>query len=147
MKVELVHEGGLAFRTAAGAHSVLLDARAPIGKDSGPTPKEMLLAAVAGCSAMDVAASLRKARVTPERFVITAAGTPRSEHPRIFPRIDVLIDVSGSGIDPSVVVHGVVDSLTKYCGVSAMVAPTSPIFWRVVVNGTEAGTGQAKFDQ
>ena len=42
-------------------------------------------------------------------------------------------------------VEAVTLSMTKFCGVSAMVAPTSPIFYSVVVNGEIEGRDQAHF--
>ena len=39
-----------------------MDADPPEGDDAAPGPKETLLAALAGCTAMDVASILRKKR-------------------------------------------------------------------------------------
>jgi putative redox protein len=124
-----------------------MDARPPVGRDTGPTPKEMLLGAIAGCAGVDVAGHFRKSKVRAANLSVAAEATAREEHPRLFPRIDLTFSVAGVGaeFDPQVLIEGIHLSLTKYCGVSAMVAPTSPIFWKALVNNQEVAHGQAKF--
>lgn len=145
MRIEAKHSGGMSFSTRIGQHSFTMDAKPPIGRDTGASPKELLLAAIAGCSGMDVAALLRKYRMTPSSFTIDCEATPRDEHPRIFPRIDLRFVIIGEGLDLEKIKEAVTLSLTKYCGVSAMVADTSPIFYKIVVNDSEIAKGQAQF--
>jgi len=145
VKVELQHKGGMQFEMVAGIHKVTMDARTPIGRDTGPTPKEMLLGAIAGCAGVDVAGHFRKAKVSNAQLTVSAEATARDVHPRIFPRIDLTFAVTAEEFAAEVLIEGVRLSLTKYCGVSAMVAPTSPIYWKAVVNGQEVAHGLADF--
>ena len=48
------------------AQLISMDADPPMGDDSAAGPKEALLAALAGCTAMDVASLLRKKRQAAE---------------------------------------------------------------------------------
>jgi putative redox protein len=48
-------------------------------------------------------------------------------------------------VDPALAFEAVRLSQTRYCGLTAMLAKAFPIRYRVVVNGTPAGEGQADF--
>jgi len=62
-------------------NSVNIDMRAPVNKQSlGPV--EMMLAAVAGCAAVDIVSMLRKKRKTFIDLIIETTGTRREDHPR-----------------------------------------------------------------
>ena len=56
-------KGDMAFEADLEGHKVLMDAAKDNGgQDSGPRPKPLLLAALTGCSGMDVASILKKMR-------------------------------------------------------------------------------------
>ena len=126
-------------------HHLLFDTTPPVGGDQGPSPKAVMLSTILGCSGMDVAGLLRKYRMQPSRFHMTADATPRAEHPKIFPRIDVTFEIDGEGLDHAKIIEAVGLSMTRYCGVSAMIAPTSPIHYQVLVNGRKISEGVAQF--
>jgi len=46
-------------------------------------------------------------------------------------------------LKPEQVLKAVNLSMTKYCGVSAMIAKAAPIYYKVNINGSEVGSGQA----
>jgi putative redox protein len=131
---------GMAFELAAGSgHSVRIDARTEGGgADSGPRPKELLLGALAGCTAMDVISILRKMRQPVRAFRVRAEGEETAEHPRVFRAIDLTYEVEGEGCDPERVAHAVALSEWRYCGVSAMLRPAAEIRVKILVNGVEA---------
>jgi putative redox protein len=145
MIVEATHAGGLEFHVRAGDHQVILDAKAPTGKDHGPSPKEMLLAAVLGCTGMDVAGLIKKYKMEPDEFSLIGEAIARDEHPKIFPRMDVIYRLKGKDLDAAKIQQAVELSMTKYCGVSAMVAEAAPIYYTIEINGEVTGKGQARF--
>jgi putative redox protein len=145
MIVEATYISGLEFRVSAGAHQITFDAKAPMGKDHGPSPKEMLLGAVLGCTGMDVAGLIKKYKMDPEEFTLVAEAVARDEHPKIFPRLDICYRFKGRDLDAAKIQQAVELSMTKYCGVSAMVADASPIYYSIEVNGEVTGKGQANF--
>ncbi len=51
-------------------------------KNSGPRPKPLLLAALGGCTGMDVISMLKKMRVEPSYFNVDVDGELSEEHPR-----------------------------------------------------------------
>ena len=134
-RVEVVHQGGMAFRaTLSSGHAVGFDDRV---SNSGGSPVETVLAALAACSAMDVAAIALKKRQEVSRYVVRVSGTQRSEYPQIFPRIDVVHEVEGPGVSESAIRRCIELSAIKYCPVSAMLsAGATEIHHRYRVRGT-----------
>ncbi len=145
MKTTSTWNDKLTFTANFGNHQTVMDAMPPIGTDRGPSPKQLLLAAIAGCSGMDVVSLLRKGKQNFETFTIDTDATKAKGHPAIFERIDVTYRVQGA-VDAEILKDAVHRSMTQYCGVSAMVCKASPIFYKVVLNDREIAEGQAKFD-
>lgn len=94
------------------------------------SPVEMVLAAVAACTAMDVIAILRKKRQAVVGYEVTARGTRREEHPRIFTRIEVTHRLRGTGLSAVAIEEALRLSETKYCSVNAMLEKTVAIVHR-----------------
>lgn len=68
-----------------GGQPIALDADPPEGDDSAPSPKETLLAALAGCTGMDVVSILRKKRQPATSYEVAVTGESGDEHPRSSP--------------------------------------------------------------
>lgn len=146
MRAEINHLGNFTFETTIRDHKLMQDVQASGGGDNkGPTPKELLLAGIIGCAGMDVVSLLKKYGTPAESFKITAEAEPRKEHPRIFSGVDIVFAATGARVEASRLNEAVHLSLTKFCGVTAMVSKVVPVRYRVVLNDLEVGTGQADF--
>jgi len=67
------HEAGMRFVITTGSgHSLAID---DAGGDSAPRPAELLLAAQAGCTALDVASILAKKRQAFASYEVTVTAT------------------------------------------------------------------------
>lgn len=97
------------------------------GQNAGPSPMELLLVALAGCTGMDVISILRKKRQDVTGYTISVRGVRREEHPQTFAAISVEHVVTGKGISPDAVRRAVELSETKYCSVSATLGLTAAI--------------------
>ena len=98
-------------------------ARVPVDNTSTPeaaSPVQMVLAALGGCSAIDVLQILRKKRQVVLGYEVVVEGERRAEHPRIFTRIDMLHRVRGRNLNPTAIADAIRLSDTKYCSVHAM---------------------------
>jgi putative redox protein len=146
MKVDLVWSDKMLFEARAGQHKVAVDARAPIGANAGMAPKELLLSALASCTAMDVVALLKKHKQKLESFSV-GVEAPISDggYPKRFTRADLVFEARGE-VEPNILLDSVKASQTMFCGVSAMLSRAFPIAYKVVLNGTEIGSGEASFD-
>ena len=92
-----------------------------------PTPMELLLIAVGGCTAVDVVDILRKKRQEVSDYKIELSGERRDEHPRSFSKINVHHIVYGRNISAQAVESAIKLSNEKYCSVAATVRPTATI--------------------
>lgn len=102
-------------------HWVIMDGPDTFGgSNAGSRPKELLLFALAGCTASDVVPILRKKRIPLTGFDMHVTGTEADEHPRVFTDIHLEYIFYGEGIDPQDVERAIELSSTKYCSVSAM---------------------------
>ncbi len=118
-QVSLRHEGGMRFvaRTSSG-HDVVVD---NASGDSGPRPTELVLAAIAGCTAMDVVEIMAKKRQIMDHYAVEVTGAQRETAPNVFTDITVVHVVDGE-VDTEAVRRAIELSATKYCTVSAQVA-------------------------
>jgi putative redox protein len=107
-------------RTEDG-HALVMDADPPDGDGSAAGPKEAVLAALAGCTSMDVASILDKKRQRAESYELVVSGEVAEEHPRIFTRITVEHRVRGD-VDVEALRRAIELSATRYCPVSAMLS-------------------------
>ena len=141
--VEVVHKGGMAFAaTMSSGHTFHFDDRA---SNSGASPVETVLAALAACSAMDVAGIALKKRQKISRYVVHVTATQRDEYPQVFPRIDVVHEVEGAGVSEAAIRRCIELSALKYCPVSAMLsAGATEIHHRYRIRGTGANPFEAE---
>jgi putative redox protein len=101
--------------------SIDLDTSPPEGDDGAPDPKELVLAALAGCTAMDVAAILRKKRQRATTYEIAVSAESADEHPRVFTAVTVEHRVGGE-VEAEALRRSIELSSTRYCPVSAMLS-------------------------
>jgi putative redox protein len=117
----------LHFRgSVRSGNTIDLDTPACDGGGEGMTPMELMLIALAGCSAMDVVAILRKKRQPVERLEVRVRGQRQSEHPTVFTSINLEYVVHGD-VDPLAVRRAIELSRERYCPVWAMLEPTVQI--------------------
>jgi putative redox protein len=133
---------GFSFDALSRDHHVMLDTNGEETLNAGPTPKEMVVAAMAGCSGIDVVSILKKMRAELRRCDISGhAEKTEGDHPIVF--ASVRLDFDADNITADKVLRAVELSQTKYCGVTAMIAKTCPVTWTVTWNGKVIGQGKA----
>ncbi|HVF47131.1 MAG TPA: OsmC family protein [Pyrinomonadaceae bacterium] len=96
-------------------------------RHAAPTPLELLLIAVAGCTAFDVESIMRKKRQDVTEYRVEIEGTRFEEHPRKFTAFHVHHMVHGRNISEKALADAIELSDTKYCSVAATVRPTAAI--------------------
>lgn len=104
----------------------------------GPKPMEMVLAALAGCTGMDVVSILSKMRVNLESFEMEVEATRADEHPKVFTEIWLTYHLkTEKNEDAEKVLKAVKLSQEKYCSVGAMLKKAASYHYRVIHNGKE----------
>jgi putative redox protein len=127
--------GGMTFDAESRGHHLMTDSVGGVGKDRGPTPTELLLMGLAGCTAMDVVSILQKKRQPVTGVVVRAEGEQADEHPHRFTRIVVTYEVAGEGVELAAVERAVALSEDKYCSVAATLREPTEILTRIVLVG------------
>lgn len=134
MKSTVRFENGMFFSGHLDGFEIPLDADPKFGgQGKGMKPKELILTSLAGCTAMDVIAILRKMRLEPEKFSVEASGELTQEHPKIYRQIHLDYRIRGNGITEDKVRQAVELSQNKYCGVSAMLKAIVPIDYSIQI--------------
>jgi putative redox protein len=122
---------------------VSFDALAPDEGGAGASPTETLLAALAACTAMDVASIMRKKRQQIDRYQIAVTAEKADEHPQVFTSIIVEHLIVGD-VSTEAVRRSVELSATAYCPVNAMLSRSVPIEHRYRLQRTEDGPSIAE---
>ena len=124
---------GLAFEAEVDGHKVYMDSSMEHGgKNTGPRPKPLMMVALAGCTAMDVAAILKKMKIELEEFTVDVEGDVSEDHPKRFLEMKVIYRVKGKDLNRKNIEKAVDLSANKYCGVSANYSKAFPITHEIV---------------
>ena len=110
--------------TSPSGHSITVDTK---DEKSAPSPVELLLMAIGGCTASDVISILQKKRQKVTTYRVEVTGERRDDFPRYFTKFHVHHIVYGRDVSEQAVASAVELSDTKYCSVSATVRPTAEI--------------------
>jgi putative redox protein len=128
---------GMTFDAHVGDHHIIMDTAGDHGTNRGPSPAPLTLAALAGCTAMDVVSILRKKRQDFTDVVVRVDGIQDDDFPHRYTEVTITYEVTGDGVDPKAVARSVALSEEKYCSVSATFKEATEVATRVVVNGEE----------
>ncbi|MEZ4813996.1 MAG: OsmC family protein [Bdellovibrionota bacterium] len=145
IKLQVKWTEKMKLQAQAAENQITMDAHPPFGQGSAMTPKELVVAGLCGCTGMDVLALLKKHKQNFTSFNIEANVPTGEGHPVVFSSAELVFKIEGE-VDPLVAVESVKLSQTKYCGVSAMLSKSFPITYKVLVNDTEVGSGEASFE-
>jgi len=115
-------EGTMAF-----GQIVKLDSTSDKAAAIGPSPLELVLQALGGCTTMDIVSILQKMRRTITSLTIDISADRRDEYPRIFTRIRLLYKLISADTTENELARAIKLSEEKYCSVSGMLRPTVKI--------------------
>ncbi len=123
-KTKTSWKGNMAFEWEINGHKVMIDAMEQVGgENKGPQPKPFMLAALGGCTGMDVVSMLKKMRVTDllEDFNVEVTGELTEEHPKHYKAMHVTYSFKpkkGEELPMAKIEKAVNLSEERYCGVS-----------------------------
>ena len=130
VKAQLKWTEGMQFIGRAGkGPAVVLDSSEG---GSGPSPMEMVLMGVAGCSAIDVIMIMEKKRAQITGFQVNITGERAEEYPKRYTDIHIEFVMHGKGIKPKAVEQAIQLSETKYCGAMASLNADFKSAYRIV---------------
>jgi len=113
---------------------------APVVMDSshdgqaGASPMEMILFALAGCTAMDVLSILKKMKVPIHRLTIAVSASRNKEFPKVFRKFHLLYRLwTDDAAHRPAFERAVRLSREKYCSVGLMLEKAAPITYELEV--------------
>jgi putative redox protein len=120
-QVNTVFNDHMAFTADINGHLVRMDTTADDGgEDSGPSPKRLMLAGLAGCTGIDIVSILNKMKVEFSDFTIGVHAALTVEHPQTYNYVKITYKIKLAEEDKSKMIKAVNLSTEKYCGVFAM---------------------------
>jgi len=128
-KYKMVHKesvltrwlGNMAFESEVNGHKLIIDAEPHFGGENrGPRPKLLMLTALGGCTAMDVAAILKKMHVDIQGLNVIVEGDLTEEYPKHFSKMHIIFEFTGKDLPIDKLQKAIDLSSEKYCGVSAV---------------------------
>jgi putative redox protein len=123
--------------TSEEGNQIIMDGSPEIGgHNSGFRPMQLLLAAVGGCSAIDIILILKKQKQVIESFEIEVEGERENiEEYSLFRNICLHFKLKGK-IERHKAERAIELSLEKYCSVSKTLEPTAKITYKLSLTGT-----------
>jgi putative redox protein len=115
---------GMQFVSESGnGHALVIDANAEGGgRGTGPSPMDLLLMGVVGCTAMDVVSVLKKKRQDLRGLKILAQAEQAGEDPHRFTHINLEYVASGH-VELAALERSIQLSEEKYCSAMATFRP------------------------
>ena len=93
----------------------------------GVKPSELLLIAVASCSAVDVVDILTKKRMTITQLDVSSTGEQDADPPWTFRKVHLHFKLAGVGLTEKAVAQAIQLSEEKYCSVAATIRGVAEI--------------------
>lgn len=115
-----------------GGHAVVASSQTPENA-VGAKPSDLLLIALASCTAVDVVRILAKQRQTLTGLEIGVDGRQEADAPWRFTHIHLVYRVRGRDLQPEAVRKAVELAEGKYCSVSASLRPQVEISYEIEV--------------
>ena len=126
-RITWVRDRMFVAESGSGHTLVLGRADGPDGRSLCPSPMELMLMGMGGCTAFDVVHILKKSREPVEDCVSELEAERAPADPKVFTRIHVHFIVKGRGLDPAKVDRAIRLSAEKYCSASIMIGKTATI--------------------
>ena len=135
MEAKVTWKGRMSFDAVADSgHVVPLGTKAEYGgDDDGASPMELVLMALAGCTASDIISIMGKKQQHVTSLEINVHGDRVDCHPRIYEKLYVEYVIGGIELDPKAVERSVQLSVEKYCSVQAMLSVAVPIEHKITI--------------
>jgi len=125
----------MSFEMEVGEHKFMVDADESVGgENKGPRPKPLMLAALAGCTAMDVVAILAKMRVEFIDFKVHVDGELTEEHPKYYKSMHIIYEFTGKDLPLDKLSKAVDLSKERYCGVNAFYSKVIEVTSEIKIN-------------
>jgi putative redox protein len=144
LRVGVRWTGGLLFEAgAAGRARLLVDG----DSKAGQSPPELLLSALATCTAVDVVLILAKRRTPVETLELEVLAERKAESPRRLVKAHLGYRITGKDIDRVHAERAIEKAVVKYCTVRDTMDPEMPITWSLDLSATQFPDSMPEFGE
>ena len=132
-KISCTWTEDMSFAAEVDGHTIVLDADADSGgRDRGPRPKKLVLAALAGCTGMDTVYMLGKMKIQPAYFNVLVEGDLAEDHPKSYIQVKTRFQFAESDRQYETSIEKAVKlSQEKYCGVAAQLKAGAEVSYEI----------------
>ena len=102
-------------------------------RESGPSPVDTLLGALASCVGIDVTDILAKRRTPVMAMTVRVVGERANATPARVTRVLLEFEIRGAGIERAHAERAIDLAVTKYCSVRDTLDPAMPIEWTLTL--------------
>jgi len=124
---------------SGSGHGLALGARHDGVPAPGPSPMELMLLGLAGCTAFDVVHILERMREPIATCDVSAEAERAQDDPQVFTKVHIHYLIGGRGLDRAKVERAVALSEEKYCSASAMFVKTATMTREISIVDEGAG--------
>lgn len=125
----------MGFESEVNGHKIKIDAVKEVGGlDRGPQPKPLMVASLAGCTAMDVISILKKMRVEVSNFEVHIDSELTEEHPKHYTKMHLIYEFTGKNLSKEKIEKAVNLSQDRYCGVSYVYKQVMEITHEIIIH-------------
>mgnify|MGYP001811149384 CR=1 FL=1 len=118
----------------SGGPAIRMDASG----QTGPSPVDTLLCALAGCTGVDVVDILAKRRTPVQALSVDVEGERFAGVPGRVTKIHLQYRIIGADVERQHAERAIELAVTKYCSVRDSLDPNMPITWALELNGSHS---------
>ncbi len=129
-EVELEWKRDLSFNIGVDEHLIVLDG---VDEHEGLCPKPLMLASLAGCTAMDVVSILKEMKMKFKAFHIYVSGELSREKPQTYTKVHLIYQFEGNELEKDKIEEAVRLSVEEQCGVLMMFRKFADVSYEIVI--------------
>jgi len=152
MDAKVTWKKNMAFEAVADSgKSIMLDANSNPAERLGPSPMELILMGLVGCTAMDVVSIMEKKKQVMTGFEVKVHADRGEEYPKPYTHAEIEYQATGHALDEAALKRAIELSIQKYCPVHHMLSKAFPISQRYVIfedegNGAWRKTAEGTYE-
>tara|TARA_B100000242_G_scaffold157964_1_gene112830 strand:+ start:1933 stop:2352 length:420 start_codon:yes stop_codon:yes gene_type:complete len=136
MQIKLTHKKEFHSSISNGrGHNISVDNNTDLNP-IGPSPMELVLMGVAGCSSIGIVRILKQQKIYFNNLEIIVDGKTKNSHPKVFTQIHAKVYVYGD-VDSKKIYRAVDLTFKKYCSVSLTFSRSVKMYYYVFLNNKQ----------
>ena len=136
MQIKLTHKKEFHSSISNGrGHYISVDNNTDLNP-IGPSPMELVLMGVAGCSSIGIVRILKQQKIYFNNLEIIVDGKTKNSHPKVFTQIHAKVYVYGD-VDSKKIYRAVDLTFKKYCSVSLTFSRSVKMYYYVFLNNKQ----------